>query len=567
MGSGARATAGRCRRLYRGKIILLTERSIEPELVPEIARLESDLRGDGWLVVRRSVARTEQPPAVRKLIADIYYSDTANVKSVFLLGNIPVPYSGNYVPDGHPDHRGAWPADVYYADVDGVWTDETADNDTTPGQRIENMNVPGDGKFDQTFLPSDAELMIGRVDLSNLPMFAQSEVELLRRYLGKNHAYRHNQIPGVRMRGLIDDNFKVGVIEGFASNGWRNFSAMFGASQVDTGEFIRGFSPAGDVALTDSFYVWSYGCGPGNFISAAFVAHGTELAADTVEMKTVFTMLFGSYFGDWDSQDNFMRLALASRGYILTSCWAGRPFWHVHHMALGEPIGYGTRLSQNNDTTYLSNPAFPVVARMVHTALMGDPTLRLHMPTPPAITSVRRDIGRRSVEVVWRTDEPGMGFHVYRAASPGEPFRRLNDIPLDATTRMFVDSVPVAGNDVRYMVRALGLASSAGGSYYTLSQGAELGVEVEHVVADGEELIVYPNPAQGECTVEIIRRQAETVAVELYDVSGRCAMSAERPVAGEIAKVPIETDELAPGVYLMRVRRNGEIFERQIIVR
>lgn len=548
---------------YRGRLILLVEKSVEQPLAAEISRLEDDMRGEGWLVLRRSVSRSASPPEVRKLIADIYYADTAHVKAVFLLGHVPVPYSGNYVPDGHPDHRGAWPADVYYADVDGVWTDVSVNNDTTVGQRPENMNVPGDGKFDQNSLPSDVELMIGRVDLSNLPLYALSEVQLLRRYLDKNHAYRRAMVSGMVRRGLIDDNFKIGVIEAFASNGWRNFSALFGASQVDTGEFIRGFSPAGPVALTDSFYLWSYGCGPGNFISAAFVAHGTELAADTVELKTVFTMLFGSYFGDWDSQDNFMRLALASRGHILTSCWAGRPFWHVHHMGLGEPIGYSTLLSQNNDTMYLSNPAFPVVARMVHTALMGDPTLLLHVGTPPSELVAVLSAERRAVDLQWQAVPSSLGYNVYRSASPDEPFRKINNEAI--TTTAFTDTNLVAGHDVRYMVRSLRLESSASGSYYVLSGGTEAAVSIPPVLMSAEECLLYPNPASESCTVEVLSRDAAVVAVELYDASGRRLLLVEQAAYGSVTAVRIPVDG-APGVYLVRVRRNSDVFEHVLLV-
>jgi hypothetical protein len=62
-------------------------------------------------------------------------------------------------------------------------------------------------------------------------------------------------------------------------------------------------------------------------------------------VKSVFNMLFGSYFGDWENQNNFLRASIAAEGYTLTNCWAGRPNWHFHHMALGETIGYGTRLT------------------------------------------------------------------------------------------------------------------------------------------------------------------------------------------------------------------------------
>lgn len=64
--------------------------------------------------------------------------------------------------------------------------------DFTCGQ----YNVPGDGKFDQTFIPSTIELEVGRVDLSDLPAFLpKTERDLLRQYLDKNHNFRHKSSP------------------------------------------------------------------------------------------------------------------------------------------------------------------------------------------------------------------------------------------------------------------------------------------------------------------------------------------------------------------------------------
>jgi hypothetical protein len=89
---------------------------------------------------------------------------------VFLLGRIRVPYSGDIYPDGHPDHEGAWPADVYYADMNGAWTDNAVNVTVANDER--HRNVPEDGKFDQSVLPTDVELQIGRVDFANMPAFA-----------------------------------------------------------------------------------------------------------------------------------------------------------------------------------------------------------------------------------------------------------------------------------------------------------------------------------------------------------------------------------------------------------
>jgi hypothetical protein len=91
-------------------------------------------------------------------------------------------------------------------------------------------------------------------------------------------------------------------------------------------------------------------------------------------------MLFGSYFGDWDVPDNFLRAPLATTTYGLTCAWVGFIHWFAHHMGLGETIGYSARLSQNNSGDY--SPVYG--SRIIAMALMGDPTLRLYPIAPPS---------------------------------------------------------------------------------------------------------------------------------------------------------------------------------------
>ena len=72
-------------------------------------------------------------------------------------------------PTANSDHIGAWPADMYYGDADGEWGDR--------GQIIwgtahpEHSNVPGDGKFENDFPPSNLEMFVGRVDFTRLAAF------------------------------------------------------------------------------------------------------------------------------------------------------------------------------------------------------------------------------------------------------------------------------------------------------------------------------------------------------------------------------------------------------------
>src|SRR5204863_2436919 len=140
-----------------------------------------------------------------------------NVKAVFLFGHVPVPYSVDFAADFHgPAHQVAWPAVVFYGDMNGTWTDYAVNDSGAESSR--NWNVPGDGKFDQSYAPSAVGLEVGRVDLSDLRAFSLGEKELLRQYLNKDHNYRHRLITLPR-RGLIHDS--GGVRDGESLRGQR----------------------------------------------------------------------------------------------------------------------------------------------------------------------------------------------------------------------------------------------------------------------------------------------------------------------------------------------------------
>ena len=90
-----------------------------------------------------------------------------------------------------------------YGAMNSNWTDIITSS-PNPLYRPETRNLPGDGKFDEDSLP-EVQLAIGRVDLSNLPVFSIYETDLLNRYLDKNHLFRHAQTI-VQRRALIEDD-------------------------------------------------------------------------------------------------------------------------------------------------------------------------------------------------------------------------------------------------------------------------------------------------------------------------------------------------------------------------
>ncbi len=163
----------------RGAVLLLVEKSVAPDLIEELGLLKQDLIGDGWRVIWREVGRDDSVASVRKLIRKIHKESKSKLRTLFLFGHIPVPYSGSINPDGHKNHLGAWPADLVYADVDGEWNDKKTHKTFKRGNQ---ENIPGDGKYDKNAItPNSLELEVGRVDLSDMPTFKLNETELLRR--------------------------------------------------------------------------------------------------------------------------------------------------------------------------------------------------------------------------------------------------------------------------------------------------------------------------------------------------------------------------------------------------
>ena len=455
----------------RGRLVLIVDNTYAGELADELSRLQQDLTGDGWTVLRHEVARNDSVLNVKNLIRADYNTDPANVKAVFLFGHVPVPYSGDLAADFHvPAHQGAWPADVFYGDMDGTWTDFLVND--TGAESARNWNVPGDGKFDQSYPPSAVELQVGRVDLSNLTAFDQGEKELLRQYLNKDHNYRHRLLSAER-RGLIHDDLGVRNGEAYAASGWRNFAPWFASANitdVPTGQWFP--------TLARQNYLCAYGCGAGSYTSITGLCNsgpyneGTTwdfVATDTI---AVFYMFTGSWLADWDSENNFMRGALGTRTFGLAAVYAGLPHWFGHHMGLGETIGFSTRLTQNNGPNGLYRNQINDSAGLVHVALMGDPALRLH-PVAPA-SGLTGTMDSSGVRLSWAASPDAvLGYHVYRANTAAGPFTRLTSGLVGGTS--FTDT-GVASGTYTYMVRAVKLESTSSGTYFNPSQGVFVSV-------------------------------------------------------------------------------------------
>jgi Secretion system C-terminal sorting domain len=467
-----------------------------------------------------------------------------------LLGHVPVPYSGQLYPDGHQDHEGAWPADMYYGEMNGFWTDASVNFIGAADSR--NHNVPGDGKFDQSVIPSNIDLQVSRIDFANLPAFTETESELLKKYLDKNHAFRHKHFTATP-RGLLENNFG-GAAEGFGLNAYRNFTTMFGIDGTDVVDY--------NTLKTES-YLWSYGAGGGTYTSANGIITTEELATDSIQ--SVFSMLFGSYFGDWDSQNNLLRAALGS-GTVLTNAWAGRPKFQFEHMALGENIGYGLPLTQNTATNFIQDTCYG--GRLTHIALMGDLTLRMHIVTPPGENLIFSE-NDGDLTVSWMASpDADLGYHVFRKEIGAAFFERLTDEPVTQLNY----TIECVDPDIEYvyMVRALRLENSASGSYYNLSQGVKgnYTLQVGCISAlsniENVSVVISPIPTDDLLHVKLSAPTAAVYQLELRNVNGQAVLQ-ENMRAQQTHT--LSTAHLPAGMYLLVIwNESGELVSRKVSV-
>ena len=542
-----------------GRMLLLIDANYNQPLQTEIAQLIQDFVADGYTVDTMIIARNTAVTDVKMRILNwyvAYRNHAVKPQNLYLLGRIPVPYSGVIFPDGHtPDHKGAWPADLYYGVLgEEMFTDTWANIDSATGTR--NDNIPNDGKFDVDMIyPDSVVLQIGRVDLSNMPTFGLNDTLLVKQYLTKAHTFKTKGFTPNR-KAIIDDNFGSMSGEAFAASGWRSFSSMIGGDNITEGDYLTN--------VKQQNHLLSFGCGGGTYTSANGIGNTANFNNDSI--NTVFTMLFGSYFGDWDNTNNFLRAPLCAKNPALASVWSGRPHWNLHHMSLGYPIGFSTRVTQNNVDGRLFSPAtvsgyvsssFP---SSVHIALMGDPTLRLFYHAMPTQVSASANVDSTTFTISWVEPASALAYYVYVSNNPLTPG---NLVGITTDTVLITSNVFPGNNYVT--VRAKYQEVSASGSYYQLSLGSATtfvggknAVGLNELSMTNMQVKIYPNPSTQWFMLSEITATAQ---IEVYDLTGKVVFS----------KMDLNPTEpiyhtLNTGLYVVKVTSQGKIGYTKLLV-
>lgn len=512
-----------------GTCLILIDSTMKDELANDLTVFENDLKAEGWTTIRKIAPRAEtfdgtKVKAVKSIITSVS-SEYPDLKTIILIGRIPVPYSGSLNPDGHPDHLGAWPADIYYGTAnEGIWTDSQVNS--TVASRTENKNIPGDGKFDVTQIDNlvSVDYSVGRIDLFDMELFydkskANPEAELIRKYLHRDHQFRTNQLD-YEWKGLIDDNFSAqSYPEGFAASAWRAFGNFFEPDSIKVADYLT--------TLSTKNYLWSYGCGGGSFTSAGGIGNTTDFTGKKV--NGLFTALFGSYFGDWDIKNNFLRAPLAADPGALTIGWSGRPHWFYHRMDLGETIGSALLLTQNNLSTYYPNIYYTAQypngilyttgTRNVHIALLGDPTLKMFNAKVASPNNlVLTEMPNGYIKLSWEKPA-GNGdykYIIYRSVKGNPNMVLLTSNP---TTDLQFEDTYLYDSTLVYYVEALELQTSRSGSFYIPSLPISAEIKTTDVQEFTNNFSIYPNPTAEKINIDFEAKANNTI-LNIINING-----------------------------------------------
>jgi hypothetical protein len=483
---------------YRGKVVLIVDKTIatDPDVGWKIQRLIDDLTGDGWRVLRHDVDRGPEFPIqpseadaefwaaqnaprvreIRALIQADYRSAPTEVKNVFLLGHVAIPYSGTAgLNGGH--YAGAQPADTFYGEMTGWygiggWSDTqteiSAANPNVAPWLTEALNRPNDGKFDQNTLPAPMKVGVGRVDFNRMWDMGVNEATLLSRYLDKDHDFRCSNF-SVQRRAIVAGE---GLITSTASSA---FGDTLGSQNVLVN--LGNYSWFPKVSASGQDYLMGEGDGHSGGNGNPFVGTTAESPPNdflSSDSRVVFVNLWGSWFGDWDS-GTFLKAPLANPydpangryGYGLTAVyWAfGLDDATLTSRQLGATIGEALFIGRTQTIPGVNGFS-------VNYGLMGDPTLRNHSVQQLSGLAIVNNGSTVTLNWTASADPAVTSYNVYSAPTRKGPYILVNTAgPVTSTSYTAARSQAGSAPDNYYMVRAIKPETTPVGSYVNMAEG------------------------------------------------------------------------------------------------
>ena len=175
---GSDAAASKAR---MGRICVVVHEGVYDAVSPELQQYAADL-ADAGFSVETYVYTDGSPEELRSHLHGLYQEPDSLVGAV-LVGEIPYVLYEMMADYGMGTQYDDFPSDLFYMDLDGIWSDTLDDGQV----------AAGNGKYDTREGDLDLEIWACRVKTDNLPSLGY-ETDVMIDYFDKNHRYRTGEL-------------------------------------------------------------------------------------------------------------------------------------------------------------------------------------------------------------------------------------------------------------------------------------------------------------------------------------------------------------------------------------
>ncbi len=164
-----------------GRICIVIHQNVYLEITAALTQYEADLHAMGFDTVTY-VYVSGSPEDLRGHLT-MLYQQTESLVGAVLIGNIPYIVYEMMQDWGNGDEYEDFPCDIFYMDLDGIWSDDLSSG----------LVLPDNGKYDSRSGNLDLEIWVSRLRTDNLVSLG-SESDLLNTYFDKNNRYRNRML-------------------------------------------------------------------------------------------------------------------------------------------------------------------------------------------------------------------------------------------------------------------------------------------------------------------------------------------------------------------------------------
>jgi hypothetical protein len=228
-------------------------------------------------------------------------------------------------------------------------------------------------------------------------------------------------------------------------------------------------------------------------------------------------------------------------------------------MGLGMNIGYGAKLSINNNTEYF-NGQFNGSWNGVFIALMGDPTLTMNTVKPPTNLIVSTKNG--NVTLQWNKSPEAESYNIYRIDTANYDItltRTKCGTSSNTTDTFFTDDCNWSSGKYIYAVTSVKLETTGSGTYVNQSM-MTIG-SVNHVnqtnAIELNKVTISPNPIANEFSISGLS-QGDAIDIELLNNLGQKISEYKNIHPNEVGSLKLTINQLYNGIGFIKINNGNK---------